>query len=126
MHFWPGAAFAAVEYAFVGRQVPGFVGGVGAALVTMPLVTATVFYAYTAVLGKHVLTADIVLFLVAAVIGQLAGYWVMVGMMPHGWLQIAGGVAIGLMAAAFAFFSYLPPRVFLFRDWVSKGFGIQS
>lgn len=124
MFLWPGLLIAPLEYALVGREHPGFAAGTAAGLLLMPLATALGFYAYTAVLGRHVLALDIALFLVAVVAGQLTGHLVMTEMRPHTWMQFAGVAALTLMVVLHAVTTFRPPRFGLFRDPVRDCYGI--
>ena len=124
LSFWPGVMFAAFESAFVRRSVNNFWSGKAMGLLVMPIVIGVGFYGYTAVLGDNYLTADIVLFLVAVVVGQLASYRIMVARRARRWMQVCAAAALATMIVIFSLASYVPPRVFLFEDSASQGYGI--
>jgi hypothetical protein len=113
--FWPGVAFALVEWA-AGPRGGGFWAGRAAWLLAVPLIVGAGFYAYTAVLGRHLLAADILLFLGAVAAGRGVGRAVERGL-PPGPSSTAGGVALlGAMAILFALATFCPPKWPVFRD----------
>ena len=114
--FWPGLVYALLEYGMIGGEVGNFWAGKALGLLVMPLVIAGIFYAYKAVLGRHRLVLDILLFLVAVAAGQGVSYRVLTAEPLGGageWWGVAGVV---LMAAAYCLFTYHPPHLFLFSD----------
>jgi len=124
--FWPGLLYAMLEYLALRRSVNNFWVGKCLGLFSMPVAVAVLFYGYTAVLGHHHLVLDILIFLLAVGIGQ----WVSYGILAAADMgtTVRRGAAIGLvvMAAAFALFSYWPPRAFLFEDSRTHQYGIPA
>ena len=114
--FWPGLIFALAESVFIKRRVNNFWIGKAACLWSMPILVGCVFYGYKAALGRHYLWADILLFVVAAVVGQVLSYRILAAR-PLGasWRRLAV-LGLLLLLLAFALFSYLPPKTFLFVD----------
>lgn len=74
--------------------------------------------------GDNYLAADIVLFLVAVIVGQLVSYRIMMAQQARKWVKACAMAGMVMMAAAFAVFSYAPPRVFLFEDTGAHDYGI--
>ncbi len=124
--YWPALLYAAVEYVAFRRDAAGLVLAKSAGILLMPVLIVVLFYAYTALLGHHLLVLDILLFLVAVAAGQLLS-----GMLPNAaqgraWASWAALLAVALLGVAFAVFTFAPPRLPVFRDPVSGGYGLQE
>jgi hypothetical protein len=113
--FWPAAAFAAVQGAAMGARVRNFVLGKAAALTVAPLAIVLGFYGYTAVLGFHMLAADLALFVAAVALGAAASLAVynMPDFAAAG--RRAGIAVIVVWIAAFASFTFAKPPYALFH-----------
>jgi hypothetical protein len=122
--FWPALFYAIVEYPFLKRSVNNFFIAKAIGLYVMPVVIAAIFYAYTAIFGEEILIVDILIFLVAVVLGQLASYKILTLKQWPRWLGWLGVVMVVLLAAAFGVFTFYPPELGIFRDAVSGGYGI--
>jgi hypothetical protein len=122
--FWPALFFALIEFPVLKGRVNNFWIGKATCLWSMPILIGGVFYGYKAVLGRHYLWADILLFVLAAVAGQALSHRILTAA-PLGvaWKRLALFGLI-LLLLAFALFTYFPPRVFLFVDPRNGGFGI--
>lgn len=110
--FWPTLAWAALEWRVLPEHRDAFWTGKLATLVAMPLLIASIFYGYTAVMGKNFLAADIATFAVSVVGGQWIGFRLLsrgVRWGPSPWV-------IALLAAMFVAFSFSAPGFFLFED----------
>jgi uncharacterized membrane protein HdeD (DUF308 family) len=115
-----------LTYAICGRNVSDFFLGVALGLAVMLIGIVALFYAYTAVLGHHVLWIDIAIFGVAVGIGQIASY-VTMRRAPLGKSGEAAGIGlILLMSALFAIFTFWPPRLPLFKDGPTGTYGIHK
>ena len=71
--FWPAVAWSLIGLATVRRQFPNYWLGQLIAVSLPPLIIAFGFYGYTAALGGHTLSADLILFFCAIGAGQFAG-----------------------------------------------------
>ena len=97
-----------------------FEGALGA-LVTAVLSIPALFYLYTGAVGRDFLGADILLLLLSLIFGQLLGlqlYRDGKGMHAETVLGIFAGILV-----LFAVFTFLPPKLPLFQDPVSGGYG---
>jgi len=123
--FWPALLFAFAElFVWKGRKPANFWIGKAACLWTMPIVIGTIFYGYKAALGRHYLWADILLFILAAFVGQYLSFRIMAGRpLSARWRRLAS-IGLAVLVLAFALLTYFPPRVFLFMDPRSGSYGI--
>ncbi len=122
--FWPGLAYAVVEALFIGRQVRNFWLAKFLGLLSIPLQIIVFFYAYTAFLGDHVFLIDMLIFVVAVVVGQMLGARIMVAPAAGRAFQRAGILALAALALLFAVFSYRPPHLPPFQDSGMQQYGI--
>jgi Family of unknown function (DUF6512) len=122
--FWPALFYALIEWPFFRRQVKDFWTAKAIGLLAMPLVIVSVFYGYTALAGRHFLWADISLFVLAVLIGQLLSGRLLLRQSFNSGSPIPGRVLLVLMIAAFSLLTYFPPHHPLFRDPQTGQFGI--
>ena len=112
--YFPGLLFLLVEYAFVGRDVPGFLLAKTLGLLLGMLAIVSLFYTYSGILGCHLLAADILTFFVGVAVSFCAA---------RGFSgRFAGPLADGaawllalLVSWLFVRFTAHPPRLALFQ-----------
>jgi len=121
--FWPALALLPIDprRRRVSRRV-AWVATFVASLIG-PAIVVGGFYAYTAV-TSHSLPADLLLFAVAVVLGQLAAERIYRRAELSGWSAAGAGIAIVIAVSALTLWSFDPPRRGLFRDGRTGGFGI--
>ena len=123
--FWPAMFWALVEYPALRNKTGNFGIAKAAGLLTMPAVIAVIFYAYTAITGQHFLLADIVIFILAVVIGQSVSMRIISAPpIEISWLRNLALGMIVIMLAAYSTLSYFPPRNFIFAHPETGEFGI--
>ncbi|MDP2872225.1 MAG: DUF6512 family protein [Bacillota bacterium] len=129
--FWPIVAWAAHELLLLPAGPPAFWPAKAVAAYAAPALILVLHYGYRAVLGTHVVALDLLIFVIAAAAAQLTGLWVMTsGTAALSWPGSAAAarwafVAVTLQGFAFWLATYLPPRLPLFLDSVSGGYGIR-
>ena len=92
--FWPMCLFAAVEYQFLRKEVNNFLVAKAAANYIIPVVIGAVFYGYIAITGEEILIVDILIFLVAIIIGQIASYKILTSTRLPGYTGVISSVFI--------------------------------
>jgi hypothetical protein len=123
--FWPALLFALIELlAWRGNRPVNFWAGKAACLWAMPLLIGTIFYGYKAVLGRHFLWADILLFVLAAAAGQYLSFRIIAGRPLAAARRRLAAAGLLLLILAFALSTYFPLRMFLFVDPRNGGYGI--
>jgi hypothetical protein len=121
--FWPALLYSAIEYRFLRGISNNFIVARTTAAIVIPAAIVALFYAYTAVV-EDMLVADILIFVVAVVLGQVASYGVLRSrLLPRGlhWLAAVGLI---LLVLAFALLTFYAPDFGLFRDSASGAYGI--
>jgi len=121
--FWPGLVFALVEMKAFGATADSFWRAKALGLLSMPVAIILFFYGYTAFLGHHVLAADILIFIAAVAIGQAISYRFLKSAASRSrwWSTVVTALAL-----AFVWFTYDPPRLFLFKDPITGEYGISE
>lgn len=124
MGFWPGLAFALVEFRFIKDVANNFIFAKFVSLLIMPVGITLLFYGYTFLSGSHFLLADVLVFFISIIVGQLVSYRIMTIPKMGAQFRRLGAVGLLAMVAAFSLLSYFPPHIFLFQHPQSGEYGI--
>ena len=132
LFFWPALLFAVVQHAYTRHEVNNFWAAKGASVVITPLAIVIGFYAYVGVVvpiyGKGALIGTLITAAIGVALGQVASYRLLTGAPRGRRAHVLGVTAILVMGAAFALFTFVPPRIFLFENFFGYvydgGFGI--
>ncbi|MFH1381719.1 MAG: DUF6512 family protein [Chloroflexota bacterium] len=122
--FWPMVIYAAIEYRFLSGRINNFFTAKAVAVYLIPSITGLVFYGYTAIIGKEILIVDILIFLVAIIIGQLTSYRIMTSARLHKYTNLISLIFIILLASALILFTFYPPHLPIFIDGNTAMYGI--
>jgi len=122
--FWPMCLYAAIEYGFICGRVSNFLAAKAVAVYMIPIITGLVFYAYTAIIGEEILIVDILIFLVAIVIGQLTSYKIMISDRLPKYSNVISPIFIILLASILILFTFYPPHLPIFLDGNTGTYGI--
>jgi len=120
--FWPMLIFAVFEYFMYGKEKSNFLLAKAFSFYLVPIAIIGLFYGYTAIIPDN-LFFDIGIFVIAIILGYYFSYKIMSiekKILPE-WIPL---ILILLIILAFSLFTYFPPKMFLFLDPVSGGFGI--
>jgi hypothetical protein len=127
MAFWPALIYSLVEYPFLKDETNNFFVAKFAGLFAMPIITIILFYGYTSLTGTHLLWADVIVFILSVIGGQLISLTILTKtdkMQPiTQYFAIAGLV---IMVLAFSSLSYYPLNNFLFAHPETGEYGILS
>ena len=122
--FWPMCLYAVIEYRFLRGRINNFLTAKAVAVYIIPIITGLVFYGYTAIIGEEILLVDILIFLVAIVVGQLTSYKIMTSVKLPQYTKFVSPIFIILMALILMLFTFYPPHLPIFLD--ARGlYGIQ-
>lgn len=112
---YPTFLFALLSYPWVGKYRRQYWAVAALKLYLIPLIIAGTFYAYTALLGYHLLVLDITIFGISAAAAQFIGYKLLRRNAASGswfWIGIIG-IAVLLAGLAWLTFNPLPLPVFV-------------
>jgi len=127
MAFWPGLIYAIIEYFYIRKEAKNFWVAKFLGLFSMPIITMILFYGYTAITGHHNLIADVIVFIISVIGGQLLSLYILTkteDMKPYAKQIAVAGLLV--MTLAFSLLSYYPRENFLFAHPESGEYGILS
>jgi hypothetical protein len=122
--FWPMCLYAAIEYRFLRERINNFLTAKAVAVYIIPIITGLVFYGYTAIIGEEILIVDILIFLVAIVVGQLISYKIMTSVKLPKYANFVSPIIIILLAFILMLFTLYPPHLPIFLDANTGTYGI--
>ena len=56
--FWPMCLYASIEYCYLRKHIQNFAAAKAVAVYLIPIITALIFYGYTAIIGEEILIVD--------------------------------------------------------------------
>jgi hypothetical protein len=89
----------------------------------IPLIIVSSYYLYTAFLKEN-LTLDILIFIIAVVVGQLTSYKLLTWKGKSESYTGISIIALILLAFLFVIFTFYPPHLPIFQDPIFGGYGI--
>jgi hypothetical protein len=114
--FWPGLFFAFLEYFLFGKRVNNFWVAKVLSLYIIPISIIVLFYSYTAVLGRHTLALDILIFVFSIALAQFISYSLMSSEKDYSAFNKVALILLAVLTLAFSLFTYFPPKLELFLD----------
>ena len=122
--FWPALFYAIFEFKYLKKSAENFIIAKTVSIYLMPIVIMALFYSYTAILGHGVFIIDILIFVIAVVIGQLVSYKLLThAKLPQSLDKFALAFLV-LLIVLFSLFTFYAPHLPIFKDPVSGGYGI--
>jgi hypothetical protein len=122
--FWPSLLYAIFEYQIIKKKTNNFFLAKAVGTYLMPIVITATFYSYTAITGESIFLIDILSFIVAVIIGQLASYKLLTYKPLSNKFEKISLLALFLLGAAFIIFTFIPPHLPIFQDPISGDYGI--
>jgi hypothetical protein len=122
--FWPALVYAALEYSRFGKSAKNFPLAKTLGIYLIPITIVVLFYSYTAILGHDLLIADILIFVVAVIAGQLVSYKLLRASPLPERLNRFAPIALAVLGILLVLFTFYPPHLPLFRDPVTGLYGI--
>ena len=108
---WSGLEAVALRKRKLAVLLPRAVGLL-AGLVAIPVL----FYSYTGIVGRHFLWADIGVFVAAVAVGLLVSLRGVRRWRREGLGELAGGLVLLAVLAAFVLWTWMPPELAVFLD----------
>jgi hypothetical protein len=122
--FWPALIYFLIEYRYIRKSSSNFLFAKAIGILLIPVTITVLFYAYTAFV-EDMLVVDLIIFVVAVVVGQLTSYKMLTVSPLPSWVNSLGMALMILLAIAFGTLTYYAPQLPMFRDPISGGYGIQ-
>jgi hypothetical protein len=124
--FWPAIVFALIEFKYLKKATNNFLFAKTVGIYLIPVIITVLFYSYTTILGESLLVIDILTFIIAVIVGQLASYRLLTGKtLPYN-LDKVSLIALLLLGLAFVLFTFYPPQLAMFQDPITGEYGIAS
>ena len=121
--FWPALTYAIIEYRLLKRPASRFFPAKAVGIYLIPLIIVSSYYLYTAFLKEN-LTLDILIFIIAVVVGQLTSYKLLAWKGKSESYTGISIIALILLAFLFVIFTFYPPHLPIFQDPIFGGYGI--
>jgi hypothetical protein len=122
--FWPALVYTALEYSRFGKSANNFLLAKTLGIYLIPITIVVLYYLYTTVLGHGLLVVDILIFVVAVIVGQLVSYRLLMASPLPARLNRFAPIALAVLGILFVLFTFYPPQLSLFRDSMTGGYGI--
>lgn len=122
--FWPALIYAVIEYKYLKKSSNNFLLAKTVGIYLITITIPVLFYSYTAVLGESVLIIDILTFVIAVIVGQLASYRLLTYRALSENLNKISLTALVLLGVAFVLFTFYPPHLPMFQDPITGEYGI--
>jgi hypothetical protein len=122
--FWPTLVYAALEYSRFGKSSNNFRFAKTLGIYLIPITIVILFYLYIAILGHDLLIADILIFVVAVIVGQLVSYKLLIASPLPARINRFAPIALVVLGILFVLFTFYPPHLPLFRDPRTGLYGI--
>lgn len=122
--FWPVIFLAPIEYQFIKEKVNNFLFAKMVAAYIIPISIVIFFYSYTAIIGTHLLLMDILIFILAVIIGHVISQKIMTSPENPQLIAKISMILIILLAFLFIIFTFFPPRFPIFQDSLTGQYGI--
>ena len=120
----PAILWAVLESKVFKVRANNFLCAKAAGIWLMPTLIIIFFYSYTTILGQDLLLADISIFIISVIIGQIVSYKIMTLPEFSQKFNTLFVLSLVILLLAFVVFTFYPPRFFLFQDPISGQYGI--
>ena len=124
--FWPVIFLSPIEYQFIKERVNNFLFAKMVAAYTIPASIIILFYSYTAITGTHLLFMDILIFILAVIIGHVLSHKIMISAEKPRVISKISVILIISLAILFVLFTFFPPRIPVFQDSLTGQYGISQ
>ncbi len=121
--FWPALFYALIEYRYLGKSTTNFILAKVTCLYLISVSITALFYLYTAFI-EDMLVADIAIFVLAIIIGQMTGYCLLSHQKLPEHFRVLAIVALVISILVFSLFTFFPPHLPVFRDPLSGAYGV--
>lgn len=122
--FWPAVVYALIEYRFLKKSTNNFLSAKAVGIYLIPITITALFYSYTAITGESLLIIDILTFVIAVIVGQLASYKLLISKdLPKSFERFSL-IALIFLGLLFVLFTFYTPQLPIFKDPITGEYGI--
>ncbi|MFX1321017.1 MAG: DUF6512 family protein [Promethearchaeota archaeon] len=122
--YWPLVFFSLIEYRFIKDDAKNL--GIAKLMGALTIIATilVIFYSYTAIIGEEILFIDILSFILGVIFGQIVSYKLMSSSKLPQWTNILSWILFVGLGFLFILFTFYPPKLPIFKDGVTGGYGI--
>ena len=122
LSFFPMLIIAIIGYYLFGKKEPNYIKGNCIGIIFSLVFTVVMFYIYSGIIGNNFGIVNIIIFILSIILGETISYKI-VGIEKES-DQLIYLLLIIILFIAFILFTYFPPKIGIFRDPISGGYGI--
>lgn len=101
---------------FIGQNTQNYIYALALAVLIACIFIVVVFYAYTGATGLESIVVDIIIFILAVILGVWIFYWAITQPAFPNWTLFLGWIILIALGIALLVFTYNPPSIPLFTD----------
>lgn len=120
--FYPILLTTILGYFYIGKSITNFLCSKLIGILTAISFTIIFFYTYTGIIGNNFAFIDISMFFVAVLLGEYVTYKFLLS--DFSCNKKISILILALLLIFFTVFTYIPPKIGLFKDPVKNSFGI--
>lgn len=120
--FFPMLMTTIIGYFYLGNTTNNFLCAKLIGILISILFIVIFFYTYTAILGTNFAVLDIGSFFVAVILGEYVSYKILISKFACNTNLVI--VVLMVLLVSFISFTFVTPRIFLFKDPIDGGYGI--
>lgn len=120
--FFPMLISTIIGYFYIGKKVPNFLCAKTIGIITAILFTIIFFYTYTGILGTNIDILNILTFILAIIIGEYVAYKIILSYFSCN--KKIAIIFLIVLFLSFIIFTYVPPKIGLFKDPINGEYEI--
>lgn len=120
--FFPMLITTIIGYFYIGKDISNFLCAKTLGIITAIIFTVAFFYTYTGILGTNIAILDIGSFFVAVAIGEFVTYKILASYFSCN--KKAAIITLIVLFLCFIIFTYITPKIGLFKDPISGTIGV--
>lgn len=120
--YFPMLLTAIIGYFYIGKDIPNYLCSKVLGIIASIVFIVIFFYTYTGIIGKSILFVDIASFFAAVILGEYLVYKLINSKFNCN--KVIAVVTLLTLLLCFIIFTYFPPKLEIFKDSLTNGFGI--
>lgn len=120
--FFPMLLTTLIGYFYIGKNAPNFLCSKTLGIIASMLFIILFFYTYTGIIGKSIVLIDIASFFASVILGESLAYKLMISNFKCN--NTIAIIILTIILICFVVFTYLTPKIGIFRDPVTNQYGI--